>query len=624
MFQNFSKLKNYYLIFTSYFIGFGIIVAFLVSMINYNFNYSNITDEVSKQINTQITQKEKYLSSYLDTYERILTSVIQSNLTKQFIKTQDKEDKERLNDLFYSLTFSNKDIMQLRYINELGQEIIRVDRDTDTKNVKNISMKNMQDKSKRYYFKEIAKLGEKVIWHSYIDLNIENEKIELPLNPTLRIGTPFVMDGKFKGIVIVNIAFNDVLQFLSQSSMFDIYLIDKNGDIIKDSKDENSWSKYFDDKKKIHDVFPKLSDKILQQASFHEDNIHAYSLSKFFLNDEGLKIIFKTKASTIKNLKEQAITSTLIIAMTIILVAAPLSWLISIVPSNLQSTLVATYDKLRKSSDIIDKYVIIYKMTPKGIITDISKKFTDITGYTHNQAIGQSIDILRHQDNPKDLYTNMFDTLSKGHVWEDELINIDKNGKDFWTHIIISPEFDPLGNTQSYTAIANDITNKKLIEKISITDKLTQLYNRRKIEEVLTLEYSKAKRYESVFSIIFIDIDHFKSINDIYGHNSGDEVLVQLAAILKENSRNTDFVGRWGGEEFIILCTQTKSVGAYNLAEILRNIVENSKFHIKSQVTISSGVAQYDGTESTLDMISRVDKALYRAKELGRNRVELA
>jgi diguanylate cyclase (GGDEF)-like protein/PAS domain S-box-containing protein len=624
MFQKLSKIKNYYLIFTSYFIGFGIIVALLVSMINYNFNYSNITDEVSTQIDTQITQKRAYLSSYLDIYERTLFSITQSNLTKQFIKTQNEEDKEKLSDLFYSLTYSNKDIMQLRYINEVGKEVIRVDRETDTKRVKKIPQAQMQDKSKRYYFKEIAKLQENVFWHSYIDLNIENEKIEVPFKPTFRIGTPFIIDGQFKGIIIVNIAFDDLLTFLTYSSMFDIYLIDKNGDIIKDSRDENSWSRYFDDKKKIHDIFPKWSDEILKEDFFHQENLHVYSLDKFFSNDEGFKIIFKTKETTIKNLQEQAVTSTFIIAMTIILVAAPLSWIISIVPSNLQSTLVATYEKLRKSSNIIDKYVIIYKMTPEGIITDISKKFTDITGYTHAQAVGKSIEILRHKENPKELYADMFSTLAKGQVWEDEMINLDKNGKDFWTYTIISPEFSPLGNIERYTAIAGDITNKKLIEKISITDELTQLYNRRKIEEVLKQEHAKTKRYENVFSIIFIDIDKFKSINDTYGHNAGDEVLVQLASILKENSRDTDFVGRWGGEEFIILCTQTKATGAYNLAETLRSIVENSKFSIKTKVTISSGVAQYESNENTLEIISRTDKALYKAKELGRNRVELA
>lgn len=93
---------------------------------------------------------------------------------------------------------------------------------------------------------------------------------------------------------------------------------------------------------------------------------------------------------------------------------------------------------------------------------------------------------------------------------------------------------------------------------------------------------------------------------------------------MKSNLRETDFIGRWGGEEFIIVCSQTQKTGAFNLAQTLRSIVENSTFCIKSKVTISLGVAQYDTNEDISDLISRADTALYRAKDLGRNRVEMA
>ncbi|HIE59298.1 MAG TPA: GGDEF domain-containing protein [Hydrogenothermaceae bacterium] len=153
---------------------------------------------------------------------------------------------------------------------------------------------------------------------------------------------------------------------------------------------------------------------------------------------------------------------------------------------------------------------------------------------------------------------------------------------------------------------------------------LTGLFNKGKFNKVLKKEVERAKRYKRPLSLIIFDIDHFKRINDTYGHKVGDEVLKELAKIIKSVIRKADFVARWGGEEFVILAPETDLDGALNLAEKLRQTVEKHQFPTVKNVTISLGVAQYIDGETPEEFIIRADMALYKAKENGRNRVEVA
>ncbi len=167
--------------------------------------------------------------------------------------------------------------------------------------------------------------------------------------------------------------------------------------------------------------------------------------------------------------------------------------------------------------------------------------------------------------------------------------------------------------------------NKKLLE-MATKDPLTGLYNRRHFQERLSEEMNRIRRYGGYLSIIILDVDFFKRINDTYGHPCGDEVLQKIAKILKENTRNSDIVARYGGEEFVILLPETNLKGATTLAERLRRQVEEEVFKCednKLKVTISLGVACLE-PESPKDekrFLSIADKALYYSKHKGRNRV---
>lgn len=161
------------------------------------------------------------------------------------------------------------------------------------------------------------------------------------------------------------------------------------------------------------------------------------------------------------------------------------------------------------------------------------------------------------------------------------------------------------------------------LKKISTTDHLTGLLNRRKITENIEKEYQRARRYNNTFSTIIIDIDWFKKINDEFGHQAGDQVLKECADIFTSKLRNTDSVGRWGGEEFLILCPETNLEGAELLAKRIKNAFEQNKFSVPKKITISAGVCEYQPDLSLQNLLTEADNKLYEAKSQGRNKVSL-
>ncbi|RXJ90470.1 histidine kinase [Arcobacter sp. CECT 8983] len=161
--------------------------------------------------------------------------------------------------------------------------------------------------------------------------------------------------------------------------------------------------------------------------------------------------------------------------------------------------------------------------------------------------------------------------------------------------------------------------NQKL-EKLYITDKLTNIYNRQKLDTELEKEIYRSGRTGYKFSLILVDIDHFKEINDEYGHQVGDSVLVEFAKVLGRDLRQMDVLGRWGGEEFLIICPYTDEKGAQAKAEYIRNSIEKEKFTYIGKKTASIGITTYKANDTEATILSRADKALYKAKSKGRNK----
>jgi diguanylate cyclase (GGDEF)-like protein len=188
------------------------------------------------------------------------------------------------------------------------------------------------------------------------------------------------------------------------------------------------------------------------------------------------------------------------------------------------------------------------------------------------------------------------------------------------------------GNKEYWDALENEAKLKdKTIElkRLSHTDALTGIYNRRYFNEIFDFEWKRSSRDKTILTLIMCDIDHFKSVNDSFGHIAGDEYLVHIAGILKNTfKRDTDIVARYGGEEFIVLLSGVESHYAYLMAEELRKKIGSYVVTFDGKdimTTMSFGISSSlpDNLSTTSRLITRADHALYRAKNKGRNRVEV-
>jgi len=270
---------------------------------------------------------------------------------------------------------------------------------------------------------------------------------------------------------------------------------------------------------------------------------------------------------------------------------------------------------------LIDENIITSSTDLAGKITSASKAFCQISQYSQEELIGQSHRIVKHPDMDEAFYKEMWETLSKDQIWKGEIKNRAKDGTHYWVYATIAPNWDRNGKKIGYTAIRQDITDKKRVEELSVTDHLTGLYNRTRLDEIFHYEIPQSIRYGLPLSIIMVDIDHFKEVNDTYGHLTGDHVLKELSDILRIHERKTDTLGRWGGEEFLIILPKTDLNGSRDRAERIRIMIESHVFPIVGHKTASFGIAQLQENDTMASLIERADKALYRAKLEGRNRV---
>ncbi|EAQ96569.2 GGDEF domain-containing protein [Congregibacter litoralis] len=166
-------------------------------------------------------------------------------------------------------------------------------------------------------------------------------------------------------------------------------------------------------------------------------------------------------------------------------------------------------------------------------------------------------------------------------------------------------------------------TKNAELDHLASVDKLTDIFNRRALDAALSTELARAKRYQRSLSLLLMDIDLFKQVNDHYGHLTGDKVLVTLTKEIQQKLRGSDILGRWGGEEFLIVCPETSLEQARNIAEKIRSSIEQTDFRPASKITISIGISVLGDNDTAEALVARADRALYMAKSQGRNCVRV-
>lgn len=311
-----------------------------------------------------------------------------------------------------------------------------------------------------------------------------------------------------------------------------------------------------------------------------------------------------------------------------------------------------------------DAHNIVSITDAAGDIIYANDKFCEVSQYSRAELIGNNHRLLRSGVHDDDFYRQMWETLTEGRIWQGEICNRRRDGSLYWVATTIVPFLDAAGLPYKYVSVRTDVTRikdaeavllrgkealeamvaertaaleatnaelaheirrrEKLqaeLEALATTDSLTGVANRREFNNVLRHEINRAERYLAPLSLILMDIDHFKGINDRFGHQAGDAVLRTFAQLIGEHVREQDVLARWGGEEFALLCPVTPLSGAEQLANNLRVLLRTHDFPHVGRLSCSFGLSEWRQGEPPGEFIERADVALYQAKEEGRDRV---
>jgi two-component system cell cycle response regulator len=265
-----------------------------------------------------------------------------------------------------------------------------------------------------------------------------------------------------------------------------------------------------------------------------------------------------------------------------------------------------------------------------GEIVEFNQAFATFTGFASNQpSLLQKSKVIGNYfvEDPNYFYPK------DRERWLAEILAIEKNfAKVHWrSHkerdVIYFIKGAVIPDTNQVLFICTDITGleeeRRKNEQLSIMDTLTNSFNRLKFEEILENEMSRAERYDHPFSVIMIDIDFSKAVNDSFGPQAGDEALITISTIVQQRIRESDTFARWGGEEFILLIPETDGQGAKSLAESIRSLVESFHFSNIDPVTCSFGIAEFSSGKTKKELILEVNQALTQSKNNGRNLVTI-
>lgn len=262
-----------------------------------------------------------------------------------------------------------------------------------------------------------------------------------------------------------------------------------------------------------------------------------------------------------------------------------------------------------------------------GEFLEVNKALLSYLGYTKDEFLTLSFWDITPREYDSQEQSQMDELNQTGKFGPNEKEYIRKDGKRVPIRLSGFKMIDVDKRDVVWGVIENITLERQLkeqhnkVKRLSVTDYLTGLSNRQKLDEALGHEINCATRYTSSFSTIMLDLDYFKKINDTYGHQVGDGVLIEVSAILQQYTRKTDIVGRWGGEEFMIICPEIDGQDGEKLAEKIRAKIEQYSFKVIGNITASLGVSIYKQSDQDKSVVERADKALYQAKEQGRNRV---
>ncbi|MEN4052799.1 MULTISPECIES: sensor domain-containing diguanylate cyclase [Sulfurimonas] len=611
------------------FLMYGLLLAIAAQILMMKINKEVVRQDSLKKAALYAEEIQKDFQQNLKASQRKLKAIRESKIfQKNFQENRIRKCSELL---FLDIAKTSSDIMQLRYIDKNGNEVIRVERNNPRQEAYIIDRKYLQNKAQRYYFKELMQLRDGEYWYSKLDLNVEHGKIEEPLKPVIRIGTPYYYKGERKGILIINVFVNDFLHSLVESDIYNVFLIDKDNYMLVNTQHKNEWSRYLD----------KENGKNLESL-LDVKSENSYILNLKITNNEGLKIILVPKENYIAAEVKENFYQFLWVVLIVLILSLPLSYFMSILPAKLKSKVDALNKELENEAkdkdillslfDLSDAVLFKWNNDEKWSVSFVSKSVENLLEYSQNDFASNKVAYINciHSSDIARVEQEVQAAIKvEAYFFTHEPYRIvTKNKKIKWildNTVIVRDENGEIINFVGYLTDVTELKEKEFeLENLARIDQLTKINNRLYLDEILMKQYYRFNRHSEECSIILVDIDYFKTVNDEYGHLVGDKVLVEFAALLQKSIRKDDIVGRWGGEEFLIILPHTYLDKAAFLAEKLCKIIAEHEFNVIGHKTASFGVATFVHGMSVEQCVDMADDALYEAKEGGRNMVKVA
>jgi diguanylate cyclase (GGDEF)-like protein/PAS domain S-box-containing protein len=303
----------------------------------------------------------------------------------------------------------------------------------------------------------------------------------------------------------------------------------------------------------------------------------------------------------------------------------------------------------------LDEHAIVSIADAAGDITYVNDKFCAISGYDREELLSNNHKIVKSDEHSDAFFVDLWKTISSGHTWHGEIKNVNKTGRDYWVKTTIVPTIDDMGKPFQYVGIRTEITEDKKrvaeianskaeltfqkhaldlakkhqvqLERIAHYDVLTNLPNRILLADRLSQSIVHCQRRNRSLAVAYIDLDGFKVVNDTYGHELGDKLLIELSKRMKESLREGDTLARIGGDEFIVVMVDLESIeGSKPILERLLKTTADpiTVDDVVVQVSLSIGVTLYpqDGADAD-QLIRHADQSMYIAKQAGKNRYQL-
>lgn len=610
-------------------------------------------EEAFVSTTTQLFKKEMYEQLVL------LQMTVNSKATSEFIQTRSDTNRVVLEGLFENLANTFKHFGQVRLLDNTGHEIIRINYDGKQSHV--VPPNELQNKTDRYYTQQGLKLKAGEVFVSKMDLNQEQGKIEYPHQPVLRFVTQVMNEqNQLAGLLILNYLPNAILKSFKQQMALRLsaqgMLVDSKGFWISNPDKNNEWGESLGNlDNTLQKSYPNAAQTILSNESgtlktqdglFRYESLQPFSFTESSLtHNDNLQVLHVTEESQhntdwklIVFLSNKAINTQSfffklsgIIIITIITLSLCSILLLLVYLSISRKKQRFYHKKINQELSALyeDAPCGYHSLNSQGYVTRVNNTELYWLGYSREEVIGQHFSQFLTQTSLS-VFEHFLSQLKHEQNIDNLVLEIVcKNGETFFASIAaksVMSQGQFVVARNSVFNISDRIALERELHYIAHTDVLTGISNRRHFFKLADKKLHQAHATSAQVTLLMLDIDHFKTINDQYGHDIGDMVLKKLAELIQNHITDNVLFARLGGEEFALLTTGLSEQQSLTLGNQLRDIIQSNEIEINVnknlQFTVSIGITIGTQANINIDQILKLsDMALYQAKNQGRNKV---